>query len=552
MSNFHISFLLVVMALVLLTLWRSTPSLPIPNAAKQRDIVATTKRDVLVNPKKRFERVEKQLQAVLSNGGRIPLVGTSMLGLQHKDVIDKVIQSNLGGDKKIYLLETSQEDENKHIIAASVKNLQQQNSTNKNRTTGKSSSSSKDAITQDLHILTKVMPTHLGAERTRLAVSHFLENLADVPNIRLHILLPAPRNCEGEYNLSRCEGDEKSLPQNVKNIGSPPHLHKDQAWKDSWRVLEDMVMEQTDQGNMKGKKTKSKSKSIIESIGVVDFSFENMQTLISESRIKPAIYQGSLIAYSDIKLMNLLHQNHVFFQANDLRHMLEKKKETRDAITQLTDIGHVISKRIGHGRTRNQVIDKMDTITEAMLVMAWSIQGGMGILTTPAISSTRRREQSPEAIAAVPTLTADEKSRVNDAISALSIALLAENADIAEEEQSILEMLLQSSDEESRVDHHDAHQHQHQHQKQNNTATAKFVNSYSKPIDVYWVDRDTGAEQKVIPAMQPNDSYSIDTFSGHKFVAYDTDMMIRSEFNVQVSRGLTESFYIGGNSNCEL
>mmetsp|Transcript_5952 Transcript_5952/g.8754 ORF Transcript_5952/g.8754 Transcript_5952/m.8754 type:complete len:551 (+) Transcript_5952:58-1710(+) len=550
MSNFHITFLLVVMALVLLTLWRSTPSLPIPRNAAKRDIVAT-KRDVLINPKSRYERVEKQLQAVLSNGGRIPLVGTSMLGLQHKDVIDKVIHSNLGGDKKIYLLETSQEDENKHIIAASVKNLHQENSTN--RTTG--TTLSKDAITQDLHIITKVMPTHLGAERTRLAVSHFLENLADVPNIRLHILLPAPRNCEGEYELKRCEGEENNLPQNIKNIGSPPHLHKDQAWKDSWRVLEDMVMEQTaDQGNMKGKKTKSKSKSIIESIGVVDFSFDHMQTLVTESRIKPAIYQGSLIAYGDIKLMNLLHQHHVFFQANDLRHMLEKKKETRDAITQLTEVGHVISKRIGRGRTRNQVIDQMDTITEAMLVMAWSVQGGMGILTTPALSSTRRREQSPDTITAVPTLTADEKTRVSDAISALSIALVAEKADIAEEERSILEMLLQSSNKKDKKNRFDPHAATAKdvHQKQNNTATAQFVNSYSKPIDVYWVDRNTGAEEKVIPAMQPNDSYSIDTFSGDKFVAYDTDMMIRSEFNVQVSRGLTESFYIGGNSNGEL
>merc|ERR1712161_16620 len=92
------------------------------------------------------------------------------------------------------------------------------------------------------------MGTHLGYERTKLAVRDILNNLkglGDKKNvIKVHILLHWPR-CYDDVKWMNCEDEEKNLPDRIKNAGPAPHLDPDNAFIESWNALEEFY---TDEG----------------------------------------------------------------------------------------------------------------------------------------------------------------------------------------------------------------------------------------------------------------------------------------------------------------
>jgi hypothetical protein len=100
-----------------------------------------------------------------------------------------------------------------------------------------------------IHVVTKVWYTHLGYDRTKLSVDESLNELS-FPitkktddrsgrgrRLHVHLLLHWPR-CYDDISWMECEREENELPEYVRDVGSPPHLDKDNAFKESWRALE--------------------------------------------------------------------------------------------------------------------------------------------------------------------------------------------------------------------------------------------------------------------------------------------------------------------------
>ena len=208
----------------------------------------------------------------LSNGVDLPLVGFGVGNLQH-DLIAGRIAEALADDKNTILIDTAHASSNEITVRKGIENgLRASTSTHQG----------------PVHVVTKVWYTHLGYERTKLSVKASLEELL-VPNenddvsvdIRVHILLHWPR-CDDSIPWMNCEAEEERLPGSVKKAGPPPHLHKDTAFLESWRGLEDIYT---------GKVILGEKLPKVESIGISNFNMDDLQALLGISRVTPHILQ---------------------------------------------------------------------------------------------------------------------------------------------------------------------------------------------------------------------------------------------------------------------
>ena len=78
-------------------------------------------------------------------------------------------------------------------------------------------------LEEDFHILTKLHHTHLGYERTTLAISESVADFQSLPHIHLRVVLHGTKFCETIEGRQKCEQDEQNLPQYVKDVGSAPY-----------------------------------------------------------------------------------------------------------------------------------------------------------------------------------------------------------------------------------------------------------------------------------------------------------------------------------------
>ncbi len=435
-------------------------------------------------------------RARLQNGKHIPLVGFGVGNLQH-ELIEKVMESNLGTDKNVRLIDTARASRNEHIIANAIAKLRT-TSTNQNQLRGGGGNGvvfdDEDLDQDTIHIVTKVWYTHLGYERTRLSVLESLQDLsaATANNVVVHVLLHWPR-CNDDIPWMNCEEEENNLPQYVKKAGPPPHLDKDNAWRESWRALEDMYTEHGSAGKLPK----------IGSIGVSNFELMDMKSLISTCRIKPSIYQGNLwLVLHDPYLMQLLQENEIIFQAYNLMNgAIHRKDVAPNAFKTLTTIGSDLSLRIAQREgLRHQYSEAL--ITEAMVAMEWLIENGISVIPR-ASSANHQLENSVTSIEFIPELTEVESSRVRDALSALMRG-----------EDLILQ-----------------------------TTFHNALSSNHGPVEVHWKSG-TGEEVKVIDKIHPGESNTINAHPGHTFVVYDEEKSSRREFVVSASYGEKESFSV--------
>lgn len=412
----------------------------------------------------------------LSNGGSIPLVGMGVGNLS-LDLVSDTVETNL--KQNFYrFIDTARNSRNEKNIAVAIGKA-------------KIGDGEEDAI----HIVTKVWYTYLGYDRTKISVEDSMMDLPGNLNIHLHILLHWPR-CYDDIPWMDCEGEEKKLVDWVKDAGPPPHKNKDSAWKESWRALEDLYLEQKNirEGNPKKKKWK---KPRIASIGVSNFKLQDMEELMKIARIKPAIYQGNLWSLlHDPYLMNILQENHVHFQAYNIMHgALHKKSDAPKAFSVLTKLASELDSRFENTQEQQ--------ITEAMVLMKWLVQEGVAVI--PRASSPHHQiENSPLSISSVPNLTYDEKLKVKQAISALM-----KGKDLKVE--------------------------------------AKFINQSSGSVSLHWKDHRTGNEVQVMEALKPGSSQIIDTHPGHQFVMYSNEDRERNQhYGVTAVYGESQNFKFGG------
>lgn len=196
--------------------------------------------------------------------------------------------------------------------------------------------------------------------------------------------------CDDSIEWMNCEEEEQHLPQNIKDAGPAPHLDKDNAWKESWKALEDMYDD----------------KSLpIHSIGVSNFEVDDLKELLDFCRHKPQLYQGNVwILLNDFELMSLLNSNHILFQAyNVMNGIMGRKHQAPRAFADLS--------RLGASLGDNHV-------SPSLVVLAWLVQNNISII--PRASSERHlSENSPLSIEKVPLFTDEEHAQIRHCVAAL-------------------------------------------------------------------------------------------------------------------------------------
>jgi diketogulonate reductase-like aldo/keto reductase len=206
-------------------------------------------------------RQRKQLPSTtLSTGQQFPLVGLEVDGLRG-DAVGQRIADAMQNSTQFALFDTAQRANNEKRLNMGIVYAVK----------------SSDLHSSEVHVITKVPYTHLGYERTKLAVRESLRTLKN-RNTHVHVLLEWPR-CNDEIPWMHCEQDEARLPQHIKAAGPPPHLNHD-AFLDSWRALEEIYLREVSLGTGLP--------------AVANFEIEDLQALEEQSRVLPHIVQVRL------------------------------------------------------------------------------------------------------------------------------------------------------------------------------------------------------------------------------------------------------------------
>ncbi len=418
----------------------------------------------------------------LSNGLQIPLVGMGIGNLQH-ELIHQTVKANLAG---IHLIDTAHNSHNEQILGRAVANFDAAGHAQTREGGG------NNGKPPPLHVVTKVWYTHLGYERTKISVQESLDQLRSTSTrqIYVHMLLHWPR-CNDDIEWMNCEEEENNLPQYVKDAGPPPHLDKQNAWKDSWRALEEVYTEHST----------SDASIRIATIGVSNFELNDMRELIEFAHIRPHIYQGnSWLIFHDPYLMNFLREHDIFFQAFAVMFgILQRGKDSPSAFHILSLLSHDLNEVIHSSSPDNAATQPI--VTEATILLAYLVDSNIGIIPRAATSAHQHENSLSSINAVIQHLTPDRIEKLERAIPALMKG----------------EQL---------------------------HASASFINSLEGAILIHWMHPDTKEEIVVSDLIHPGSVGMQKSHPGHIFVAYDTERKIRKEFVVGAGYGEEEQFRV--------
>jgi diketogulonate reductase-like aldo/keto reductase len=315
----------------------------------------------------------------LANNNKVPLVGLGVGNLRH-EIIPVMVAEGLQYDKRIRLIDTAHASNNEHLVAEGI---------NK----GVEKLGKEERV--EVHVVTKVWYTHLGYERTKLSVEESLAALQpvidnDKVDLKIHLLLHWPR-CFEDIPWMNCEGEEMDLPEAVKNAGPDPTKDPD-AWKESWKMLEDMYLSEN---------------YPIASIGVSNFHLHDIEMMESFARIHPHILQVNLwsLLYDSL-LVEYCHKHRIHVQVyNAMAGTVSKPEAAPRAYHHIQKVAYEISDEIDYNMTPAQVI------------LAWLIQHGVSVI--PRTSRLGRlNENSAVALASIPAFTDLQVETVAHAVEA--------------------------------------------------------------------------------------------------------------------------------------
>lgn len=342
-------------------------------------------------------------------------------------------------------------------------------------------------------VITKVWHTRLGYARTTLTVKKSLEELEPVQNV--HVMLQWPRCYSGVQHMV-C-GDKIGVSDKLQAAGPDPYLDVLNAWKESWKALEDLY----------------DAEDRIVSIGVANFDMEQIVELLALCRIKPHIYQASLNVFMNHQdVFALLRENSVAVQLYNV---------FDDTVSKL-GIGRFPGlyfhfKRIG---TELQKTHNLDVeITPAQIILAWIFQNKYPLAV---VMRTEQKEHFEESFAFshVPTLDAIQSQAVVELIFHLW-----RNEDVDAPVANVRIFL-------------------------NNNF--RYADEGPSDVDMYVVNSDTGVYTSVSPGpLRAQEKNEIMAFKGHKFAMVDDTDKVH-HFEVTAERGEIQRFHIGGKEHNEL
>lgn len=319
--------------------------------------------------------------SVLRNNSKIPLVGYGV-GNLHQDAIATMVAEAIQDDKRTRLIDTSQVSGNEALVAQGILD-------------GVARLQPKEKVT--VHVVTKVWYTHLGYARTEVAFQDSLKAFDRVlrnekVNLRLHILLHWPQ-CYDSVHFMDCEGEEEQLPVHVKAAGPDPSQDTENAWKESWKMLEDAYL----------------SKEYpIESIGVSNFHVHHLEEFDTFARVRPRMLQANLwsLVY-DEELVRFCDDHGIHIEAfNIIEGTLLRPEKAPHAYNHIQKVAVELSRQAGG-----------ITITPAQVLFAWLIQHGISVV--PRTSSKERlMENSGLSISSIPILSEKQVETVAHAVEA--------------------------------------------------------------------------------------------------------------------------------------
>lgn len=423
----------------------------------------------------------------------IPLIGFGIGNLPHEN-IPQVVNNQLRAG--VLLIDTAHASNNERILGEAVASFDGSGGAHTQTRGGEGHPAATDELAP-LHVVTKVWYTHLGYERTKISIQESLTNLhsASPRQIYVHMLLHWPR-CDDAIPWMDCEAEENNLPQSVKDAGPPPHLNKENAFKQSWKAMEEVYMEHQ-KIKMKSNKSRINQPPLIASIGVSNFELEDMKQLFAENpRVPPQVFQGqSWLVFHDPYLMDYLREHNIFFQAYAVMNgILELRDRSPNAYNILSGLSRELTAKV-YSEEKDAVVN------EATVLLAYFLHSNVGVIPRAA-SPAHQQENSPQALTAIlPHLTSSHIQQLETAIPAL-------------------------------MKGEDLH------------TSVSFMNALSSPIQIHWLNPDTKEEVLVSNLIHPGSVEMQNSHPGHTFVAYDSERAIRKEFFVDAGYGETQFFSV--------
>jgi diketogulonate reductase-like aldo/keto reductase len=347
----------------------------------------------------------------LSNRVKFPLSGLGVGNLQ-PDLVEQMVSEGLHADRRTRLIDTAHASHNEKAVAkgivSGVKHFLDTKYGDGGAGVRKKQQPQHHKV--QVHVVTKIWYTYLGYERTKLSVQESLDALEEAildesVDLKVHFLLHWPR-CYSGISWMNCEGEEQDLPEDVKRVGPPPHLDKDNAWKQSWKALEDMYQ--------------SGAYPELASIGVSNFSGDDLEELIALAKVQPHILQMNVWSLlNDPHLVDLCNRDGIHMQVyNVMNGIVNQERKAPHAHHHLLLVANVITKsELSASMDQGTELDQAP-VTAAEVVLKWLTQ--MGISVIPRTSHiSRLGENSAVSLARIPPLSDEHLETVAQAMEAL-------------------------------------------------------------------------------------------------------------------------------------
>jgi len=314
----------------------------------------------------------------LHNDLLMPLVG---LGVEYLPpyMVPLMTASALQPDKKTYLFDTAHVTGNENMLATGISQ-------------GMERLDAKDAL--EIHVITKVWYTHLGYHRTMISVQESFQTLKESVGLqdprvtlKLHVLLQWPR-CYENIEWMNCELDEATVAPHVQQAGPPPHQDKDNAWKESWKALQDLYLQQT---------------VPVASIGVANFHYKDLKDMdaMEGLTVHPHILQVSVwsLLYDPL-LVDYCQERNIHLQIVDaIDGILADPSRAPNAHHHLLKVADDLQAKL-----EKEGGPAYEELTPVQVILAWLVQQGVSVIPgTERLSELQ--QNSALTLGSLPTLS---------------------------------------------------------------------------------------------------------------------------------------------------
>ncbi len=320
------------------------------------------------------------LMAHLANNNKIPMIGVGV-GNAPRHHVSSLVSEAVQDNKRIRLIDTSHASGNEELVAQGI-------------------IAGAERLGQDekleVHVVTKVWYTYLGYERTKISVEESLKSFEAAiqhpkVNLRLHVLLHWPK-CFDNIEWMNCAGEEEAMDPKVKAAGPDPTKDPENAWKESWKYLEELYLS---------------DKYPVESIGVSNFHLHDVEKMDRFARIHPHVLQVNLwnLLY-DPMLVDYCHKHRIHLQVYNAMHgTVVNAGRAPHAFHHLQKVANDLTTSAGL------------PVTPAQVILAWLVQHGVSVI--PRTSKlTRLEENSGVVLSAIPAMNDEQVEIVANAVEA--------------------------------------------------------------------------------------------------------------------------------------